>query len=293
PAFQAAEKDMLRYLDAFNTILADKTFLVGERLTIADIIVACDLIMTYKLYLTAEDRKTYRNVTRFFKTITGQSAFKGVVGDIELCTTRIQRPVDSSKKEKKKADKPQAQAKPKAEKKAAPKKEEEEDGMPAPEVKARSKLEDLPPSSLNLNKWKGVYSNEDTRTVAMPWFWENFDAEGYSLWKVEYLYNDELTLLFMSNNLVGGFFARLEAARKYAFGSLLVLGEDNDNMIWGYFMVRGKEIPEEVSDTPDFESYRWTKVDSADEKVRAEVEDAFSWEGSSLPRKCYDGKVFK
>ncbi|KAJ2505785.1 hypothetical protein H4217_009162 [Coemansia sp. RSA 1939] len=58
-------------------------------------------------------------------------------------------------------------------------------------------------------------------------------------------------------------------------------------------MVRGKEIPEEVSDTPDFGSYKWTKVDSADEKVRAEVEDAFSWEGSSLPRKCYDGKVFK
>ncbi|KAJ1737542.1 Elongation factor 1-gamma, partial [Coemansia sp. Benny D160-2] len=84
PAFLAAEKEFFRFLDAFNTILADKTFLVGERLTIADIIVACDLIMTYKLYLTAEDRKTYRNVTRFFKTITGQSAFKAVVGDIEL-----------------------------------------------------------------------------------------------------------------------------------------------------------------------------------------------------------------
>ncbi|KAJ1801383.1 Elongation factor 1-gamma, partial [Coemansia sp. RSA 2399] len=86
PAFLAAEQDMTRFLDALNTMLVDKTYLVGERLTVADIIVACDLVMSFKQYLTAEDRKTYRNVARYFKTITGQAAFKAVVGDIELCT---------------------------------------------------------------------------------------------------------------------------------------------------------------------------------------------------------------
>ncbi|KAJ1801244.1 translation elongation factor activity protein, partial [Coemansia sp. RSA 2399] len=86
PAFQAAEQDMTRFLDALNTMLVDKTYLVGERLTIADIIVACDLIMLFQFYLTAEDRKTYRNVARYFKTISGQAAFKAVSGDIELCT---------------------------------------------------------------------------------------------------------------------------------------------------------------------------------------------------------------
>ncbi|KAJ1787119.1 hypothetical protein LPJ59_005792, partial [Coemansia sp. RSA 2399] len=196
-------------------------------------------------------------------------------------------------KEKKKADKPKAQ--PKAEKKAAPKEEndEDEDDMPPPAPKPKSKLDLLPKSSMDLNEWKRVYSNEETREVAMPWLWKNFDAEGYSLWKVEYNYNEELTRLFMTNNLIGGFFSRMEAARKYAFGSLLTLGKDNDNMIWGYFMVRGKEIPEEVSETPDFASYTWTAADIADEKVRAEIEDAFAWEGSSLPREYYDGKVYK
>ncbi|KAJ2561197.1 hypothetical protein IW140_006596, partial [Coemansia sp. RSA 1813] len=234
---------------------------------------------------------TYRNVARYFKTITGQAAFKAVVGDIELCTTRIQRKVEPSKKaDKKKADKP------KAEKKAAPKKKEEdedEEDMPAPAPKPKSKLDLLPKPSMDLNEWKRVYSNEETREVAMPWLWKNFDAEGYSFWKVEYNYNDELTKLFMTNNLIGGFFSRMEAARKYAFGSLLTLGVENDNMIWGYFMVRGKEIPEEISDTPDFGSYTWTAADISDEKVRAEIEDALAWEGSSLPRECYDGKVYK
>ncbi|KAJ2357736.1 Elongation factor 1-gamma, partial [Coemansia sp. RSA 2618] len=72
PAFQEAEQQYARFLSALNDILADKTFLVGERVTIADIIVACDLIMTYKKYLTAEDRKQYRNVTRYFTTMVGQ-----------------------------------------------------------------------------------------------------------------------------------------------------------------------------------------------------------------------------
>ncbi|KAJ2537731.1 hypothetical protein EV175_006634, partial [Coemansia sp. RSA 1933] len=204
PAFQAAEKELARFLDALNTILVDKTYLVGERLTIADINFVCDMVMLFQFYLTAEDRKTYRNVTRYFKTISGLAAFKAISGDIELCTTRIERKAEPAKKKEKKADKPKAQ--PKAEKKkAAPKEEDdEEDDMPAPAPKPKSKLDLLPKPSMNLNEWKRVYSNEDTREVAMPWLWKNFDAEGYSLWKVEYNYNSELTKLFMTNNLIGG-----------------------------------------------------------------------------------------
>ncbi|KAJ2137489.1 hypothetical protein IW136_003489, partial [Coemansia sp. RSA 678] len=110
---------------------------------------------------------------------------------------------------------------------------------------------------------------------------------------VDYKYNDELAKCFMTNNLIGGFFNRLERARKYAFGCLLTLGEDDNNQIWGYFIVRGKEIPEEVMDAADFESYLWTAADHTDEKTKAEIEDCFAWEGPTLPRPCHDGKVFK
>ncbi|KAJ2326712.1 hypothetical protein IWW51_002127, partial [Coemansia sp. RSA 2702] len=53
------------------------------------------------------------------------------------------------------------------------------------------------------------------------------------------------------------------------------------------------EIPEEVTDAADFESFEWTPVDHTDSKTRAEIEDCFAWEGPALPRECYDGKVFK
>ncbi|KAJ2586553.1 hypothetical protein H4R99_008424, partial [Coemansia sp. RSA 1722] len=291
PAHQQAEEQLTRFLGVLNTLLIDRTFLVGERITIADVVLVCDLIMPYRNYLEEADRKKYRNLTRYFKTMVAQPAFKAILGDFELCKERIkpQAPAKKEKKEKKPAqEKPKAEPKPKAEKK--PEADEEEE---APKAKPKSKLDLLPKPNMILDDWKRFYSNNDTKPTAMNWLWENFDAEGYSFWKVEYKYNDELTKCFMTNNLISGFFNRLERARKYAFGNLLTLGEDDNNMIWGYFIVRGLEVPEEVTDAADYESFNWTSADFKDPKTRAEIEDCFAWEGPNLPRACYDGKTFK
>lgn len=41
--------------------------------------------------------------------------------------------------------------------------------------------------------------------VAIPWFWENFDADKYSVWYGTYNYNDDLAAMnFMNVNLIGG-----------------------------------------------------------------------------------------
>ena len=55
-----------------------------------------------------------------------------------------------------------------------------------------------------MDEWKKTYSNKDTATVALPYFWEHFEKEHYSIWYCEYKYPDELTLTFMSCNLIGG-----------------------------------------------------------------------------------------
>ncbi|KAJ2385801.1 hypothetical protein GGI05_004583 [Coemansia sp. RSA 2603] len=292
PARQQAEQQLVRYLDVLNTLLVDRTFLVGERFTIADVFVASNLLLVYRTYLEEADRKQYRNLTRYFKTIVAQPAFKAVIGDVELCKERIKvaAPAKKEKKEKKPAQEPKA----KAEKpKPKPAEVEEEEEQAAPAAKPKSKLDLLPKPKMVLDEWKRFYSNNDTKPDAMDWLWKNFDDEGYSFWKVEYKYNDELKQRFMTNNLISGFFNRLERARKYAFGNLLTLGEDNDNMIWGYFIVRGLEVPEEVTDAADYESFNWTPADHKDPKTRTEIEDCFAWEGPSLPRECYDGKTFK
>ena len=58
--------------------------------------------------------------------------------------------------------------------------------------------------TFNMEDWKRMYSNNDTKTVAVPYFWENFDKENYSLWFCEYKYPEDLKLIFMTCNLVGG-----------------------------------------------------------------------------------------
>lgn len=55
-----------------------------------------------------------------------------------------------------------------------------------------------------LDEFKRKYSNEDTLSVALPYFWEHFDKDGWSLWYSEYRFPEELTQTFMSCNLITG-----------------------------------------------------------------------------------------
>lgn len=144
--------------------------------------------------------------------------------------------------------------------------------------------------SFNLDAWKRFYSNNNTRPDAINYFWDNFDKEGYSMWRADYKYNSELTLVFMSSNLIGGFFQRLEACRKYAFGTLIVFGEDNKNEIHGYFIIRGQEIPEILKEVPDYESYDFTKVDPTDPAVKKNWEDYIAWDGDLEGMTLADGE---
>lgn len=103
------------------------------------------------------------------------------------------------------------------------------------------------PSSFVLDAFKRVYSNEDTATKAIPYFWENFDKEGWSIWKATYNYNDDLKRIFMSSNLVSGMLQRIDKLRKNAFASVLILGVDNNNAIEGVWVMRGQQLAFSVS----------------------------------------------
>jgi elongation factor 1-gamma len=74
---------------------------------------------------------------------------------------------------------------------------------------------------------------------------------------------------------------------------MIVAGETGNSTISGYFIFRGQEVPFEVRDAADYESYNFVKVNHEDPKVRAQFNDYLSWEGSNLPGKFADGKIFK
>ena len=97
-----------------------------------------------------------------------------------------------------------------------------------------------------MNAFKRCYSNEDEK-VSIPYFWEHFDAEHYSIWFAQYKYTEELQKIFMSCNLVNGMFQRLEKMRAQSFASVCVFGTDNDNTISGVWVWRGHDLAFKVS----------------------------------------------
>lgn len=120
-----------------------------------------------------------------------------------------------------------------------------------------------------------------------------FDHEGFSIWRVDFKYNEELTQTFMSSNQVGGFFNRLEASRKYLFGSVGVLGKSNDSIITGVLILRGQDVVPVVDVAPDWESYEYKKLDISNEEDKKFFEAALAWDLVVDGKEWVDGKNFK
>ncbi len=153
--------------------LATRTFLVGERITLADITLASVVQRASPIVLDAETRKNFPNAFRHAETIVNQPSLKEIFGPIEYPEKALQFvPPAKEKKE----PKPAAAPTPKAEKK--PKKEENDDDdddlVPKEEPKAKNPLDSLPKSSFNLEDWKRAYSNKETRGPggSLEWFYQ-------------------------------------------------------------------------------------------------------------------------
>uniref|UniRef100_A0A251V633 Putative translation elongation factor EF1B, gamma chain, conserved, S-crystallin n=1 Tax=Helianthus annuus TaxID=4232 RepID=A0A251V633_HELAN len=273
-----------RALDALNTYLAAHTFLVGDDVTLADIIMTCNLYAGFRFMMTKTFTSEFPHVERYFWTMIDQPNFRKIIG--ELKQAEVVPPIPN---------KINSYTKPKDEPIIV---ETKEDSSKPEEEKPKPKntLDLLPPSKMILDDWKRLYSNTKTnfREVAIKGFWEMFDLEGYSLWFCNYKYNDENTVSFVTMNKVGGFLQRMDLARKYAFGKMLIIGNEPPFKVKGLWLFRGPDIPKFVMDECyDMELYEWRKVDPSDEvqkeRVNQMFEDHEPFEGETL----LDAKCFK
>lgn len=288
-AYVAALK---RALGALNTHLASNTYLVGNSVTLADIVISCNLYLGFTQIMTKSFTSEFPHVERYFWTMVNQPNIKKVMGDVKQAESvpPVQKknaaPKEKKLKEVKKED-------PKPKPKPVEKVEEEEE---APKPKPKNPLDLLPPSKMILDEWKKLYSNTKTnfREVAITGFWDMYDPEGYSLWFCDFKYNEENTVSFVTMNKVGGFLQRMDLCRKYAFGKMLVIGTEPPFKVKGLWLFRGPEIPKFVlEECYDMALYEWTKVDISDaaqkERVSAMIEDLEPFEGEAL----LDAKCFK
>merc|ERR1711942_447876 len=447
-ANERAKLDLKHALAALNEHLKTRTFLVGERITLADICCMCNLILPFKWVLDPESRAGFNNVTRWFLTLVNQPEVKRVVGNVALCSKAaafdakafaefsagtkgqkkqrttsgkqdapsievsyeydakskertfimvkpdgVQRglvgeiidrfetrgglklvamkfmqasvdhmklhyadlaskpffngmveymassPVvpmvweglnaakigrillgetdpqkslpgsirgdfcldigrnlihgsdspDSAKKEAKKEKMEEKKEKSKTEVEIAEAMEEE-----APPKKDKDPFAGFPKSSFNLDEFKRVYSNEDIKTKAVPYFWENFDKENFSIWLCEYQFPEDLGMTFQSENLITGMYQRLDKLNKNAFASVGLFGKSRNSQIQGVWIWRGSELAFKLSDNwqVDYESYDWTRLDASAASTREIVDQFLLGEEDKMTYKPHKPEVY-
>lgn len=253
-------------LKALDKFFEDKTFINGDRLSVADLAFVSSVKYLYENELKNNSFSSYRNFNRYYNTVVNRPNFKSVA-NLELF-----------------------------------KKQEGPSGADIMEAleKAQSKPKDpftvLPATTFDFDDYKRRFSNNPPEDY-LPYFWEKFDAQNCSIWQCDYKYSDELGLVFMSSNLVRGALQRLDKARKQSFGSMCVFGEDNANHIAGLWVWRGQDLMFNLTEDwqVDYESYSWKKLDPNSEETKKLVEQFFRQDDDFVyqGKKLADSKIFK
>ena len=275
-------KEFMRTLDAH---LKDKDFVMGSRLTLADVTLFRELKYFFQLVFPKGLRdKLFPNATKWFQRMAETEEVKKVYGKILLCNQPLKPFVKEEKQEKKPEKKP--------EKHEETNKKEE----PPKEKKKVNPLDELPPSKLELESFKRAFLNNKDKEDAMKKFWEIYDPEGYSLWWVEYQnLPSECKILYRTSNSKGMFLQKCDAVRRYAFAVHGVYGVENDYKVRGMWMFRGKEIPQEMKDNDLYEYLTFRRIDINNPQDKQLVHDYWTKldENDEVEgRKCADCEYF-
>lgn len=124
---EAAISNVKEALGGLNLHLASNTYLVGHCVTLADIIMICDLLLGFTKLMSKSFTSEFPHIERYFWTLVNQPNFKKVLGEVKQ-TTNNQLPANDS-------NDPQVLLKPKI-----------------------TPLDLLPPTKMILDKWKRLYS---------------------------------------------------------------------------------------------------------------------------------------
>ncbi|KRX04442.1 Translation elongation factor EF1B, gamma chain, conserved [Pseudocohnilembus persalinus] len=263
----AGKKDLLGKLQHINDHLNLNTYLVGNQVTVADIVLACLLHPFFSTILDENYRKGHLALTRYYKTILGQPEFRKFYPQAHMVKKDWFASVKGEEQKQEQKPKKEKQQ-PKKEEKKVEKKEE------APPQKAKNPLDELPPSPFNLFDFKTFIVNEKDKQKGVEEFWKQFDPQGYSIWHIKYdRYEGEGEKLYLTSNLKDSFLQRCDQLRKHAFGTFGVYGDEGNYEIEGVWVWRGQEIPQELKDLPMYDYYFWNKLDHTKSEDRALLEE--------------------
>ncbi len=133
----------------------------------------------------------------------------------------------------------------------------------------------LPISTMNLDNSKKRFN--ELRKEGINYFTEEFgkefDANGYSIYKFQYNYDDDMQgkMDFINRNLINGYKQEIQETIKpnnrYLFGTLNLIKTTEDKLKFeGVFIVRGQDIFEELFGGI-YGYSTWTKLDNPSDNI--------------------------
>jgi elongation factor 1-gamma len=90
-----AKSDTARVLEVLDSHLANRTYMVGEQLTLADIAIVAALVYPMRMLLDPAFRKPLKNVERWYQHCTSKKEFTAVIGSAPLCATMLKAAGDN------------------------------------------------------------------------------------------------------------------------------------------------------------------------------------------------------
>ena len=274
------------YLKIIEKELENKEYIIGNKISIADIKLFSSLRYLMILYLPEQMRnKLYPKINKWYEKIMNTSEAINAYGRTILCKNIIKpyngiinknvEKIDNNQKKGKKDKKENIQ-------KNKEIKKEKEPYIPSilelPRYNIKpienNILDLLPESKFDLDKFKIEFLKNNNKKNGMKYFWKNYDPDGYSLWFIEYN-NDinECITLFRTCIIKGNILEQLKYFKKYCFGVLGVYGNDIDYKIRGCLLWRGNEIPEEIKNIDCYNKLNIRKLDYNQKKDQQLVHD--------------------
>ena len=226
-------------------------FIMGNKLTLADIVLFRYLRFFFMFYLTEKIRNSLcPKLTLWFENIMNTQEAIEAYGRTLLCKKQL-KPLDI--KIEKNKNKNEAKK----------------------EIKKENPLDFLPPSKFDLDNFKKEFCENSNKKEVMEKFWKDFDPKGYSLWLIEYQnLENEGKKLFRMKNSKNFFLERIDDDfKRYSFGVHGVYGNNNEFKVRGLWMWRGEDIPEEIKENEYFNYLNIKKLDCKNDKDKKLVEE--------------------
>lgn len=226
-------------------------FIMGNKLTLADIVLFRYLRFFFMFYLTEKIRNSLcPKLTLWFENIMNTQEAIEAYGRTLLCKKQL-KPLDIKIEKNKNKNEPKK------------------------EIKKENPLDFLPPSKFDLDNFKKEFCENSNKKEVMEKFWKDFDPKGYSLWLIEYQnLESEGKKLFRMKNSKNFFLERFDDDfKRYSFGVHGVYGNNNEFKVKGLWMWRGEDIPEEIKENEYFNYLSIKKLDCKNDKDKKLVEE--------------------